>query len=106
MSSTTVALVQRNEGNLQTLSKEEIPKPDVEAHQMLVKVSHVAQNPTDVQSFDRNAFGDGSVFGCDFTGKVESIGKDVTRAAKGDTIAGLIWGGQYTIKAQIQMRHC
>ncbi|KAF7631976.1 hypothetical protein AFLA_012822 [Aspergillus flavus NRRL3357] len=27
------------------------------------KVSHVAQNPTDVQSFDSNAFGDGTVLG-------------------------------------------
>lgn len=46
-----------------------------------------------VQSFDSNAFGDGAVFGCDFTGVVEDVGNEVTRASKGDVVAGLIWGG-------------
>ncbi|PVI04403.1 hypothetical protein DM02DRAFT_639921 [Periconia macrospinosa] len=59
----------------------EIPVPPIDAQQLLVKVSHVAQNPTGVQSFDKNVFGDGSVFGCDFVGE-------------GDRIAGLIWGGE------------
>lgn len=46
-----------------------------------------------VQSFDRNAMGDGAVFGCDFAGTVEEVGKNVSRVKKGDEIAGLIWGG-------------
>lgn len=34
------------------------------------------------------------MLGCDFAGKVERLGKDVTKVAEGDTIAGLIWGGK------------
>ncbi|KAM5344922.1 hypothetical protein ACJ41O_010784 [Fusarium nematophilum] len=76
------------------LVKQEIPVPQPSEHQVLVKVSHVAQNPTDVQSFDSHAFGDGSVLGCDFVGVVEATGPNVTRISKGTTIAGLIWGGE------------
>lgn len=46
-----------------------------------------------VQSFDSNAFGDGTVLGCDFVGEVVELGSGVTRLAKGDIVAGLIWGG-------------
>lgn len=48
MAATAKALVQRNTSDgKQTLSLEALPKPKPEANQMLVKVSHVAQNPTD-----------------------------------------------------------
>ncbi|KAF4426982.1 Zinc-type alcohol dehydrogenase-like protein [Colletotrichum fructicola Nara gc5] len=47
-----------------------------------------------VQSFDGNAFGDGAVLGCDFVGTVEETGDQVNKLKKGDTIAGLIWGGE------------
>ncbi|KAJ5753908.1 GroES-like protein [Penicillium nucicola] len=76
------------------LSREDIPRPCPAEHQVLVKISHVAQNPTDVQSFDSNAFGDGVVLGCDFVGEVVDLGASVTRYAKGEVIAGLIWGGE------------
>jgi len=46
-----------------------------------------------VQSFDSNAFGDGTVLGCDFVGEVVELGSGVTRLAKGDIVSGLIWGG-------------
>lgn len=35
------------------------------------------------------------MLGCDFAGKIERLGKDVTKVAEGDTIAGLIWGGKW-----------
>ncbi|KAB8204626.1 zinc-binding dehydrogenase family oxidoreductase [Aspergillus parasiticus] len=66
------------------LVKESIPVPAPGPGQVLVKVSHVAQNPTDVQSFDSNAFGDGTVLGCDFVGEVVQIGVG----------GALIWGGE------------
>ncbi|KAL3459481.1 putative zinc-binding dehydrogenase family oxidoreductase [Aspergillus heterothallicus] len=92
---TNTALVVRvAEGQSPRLSKEEIPLPRPAANQVLVKLSHVAQNPTDVQSFDGNAFGDGAVLGCDFVGEVVELGSIVTRLAKGDIIAGLVWGGE------------
>lgn len=55
-----------------------------------------------VQSFDSNAFGDGAVLGCDFAGTVKDVGKDVGRAAKGDVIAGLVWGGMNSVSTA----HC
>ncbi|KAK5788675.1 hypothetical protein VI817_009633 [Penicillium citrinum] len=74
------------------LSNEEIPIPSPAEHQVLIKITHVAQNPTDVQSFDKNAFGDGAVLGCDFVGEVVKLGSSVKRYTKGDIVAGLIWG--------------
>ncbi|KAF1964489.1 hypothetical protein BU23DRAFT_585559 [Bimuria novae-zelandiae CBS 107.79] len=53
----------------------------------------MAQNPTDIQSFDTNALGDGSVFGCDFAGVVEEVGEKVKIVETGDVMARLIWGG-------------
>ncbi|KAF4966633.1 hypothetical protein FZEAL_10631 [Fusarium zealandicum] len=76
------------------LVKKEISPPSLEPHQVLVKVSAVAQNPTDVMGFDTNVYGDGAVLGCDFAGTVEQVGANVTRVSEGDTIAGLVWGGK------------
>ncbi|TDZ31093.1 Trans-enoyl reductase [Colletotrichum spinosum] len=76
------------------LAKRSITTPQPAANQVLVKVSHVAQNPTDVQSLDSNAFGEGAVLGCDFVGTVENIGSQARSHQKGDVIAGLIWGGE------------
>ena len=47
-----------------------------------------------VQCLDINAFGEDAVYGCDFAGIVEKVGKDVTAVRVGDRIAGLIWGGE------------
>ena len=47
-----------------------------------------------VQSLDGNAFGDGTVLGCDFVGTVEEAGKNVSLIRKGDTIAALTWDGE------------
>ncbi|KAL2686837.1 hypothetical protein Neosp_004379 [[Neocosmospora] mangrovei] len=88
------ALVVRTSGDNPILVKESLPTPKPGDHQLLVKVSHVAQNPTDVQSLDGNAFGDGAVLGCDFVGVVEETGPNVTGITKGTVVAGLIWGGE------------
>ncbi|KAJ5087175.1 zinc-binding dehydrogenase family oxidoreductase [Penicillium angulare] len=88
------AIVVRVADGVPTLSQENIDIPSLEGHQVLVKVSHVAQNPTDVQAFDNNAFGDGAVLGCDFVGEVVQLGSQVTELTKGDIVAGLIWGGE------------
>lgn len=92
MSSTLVQRVK--DGDQPRLIREPTPVPQPGPHELLVKVSHVGQNPTDVQSFDSNAFGDGTVLGCDFVGTVEKLGGEASRAKKGDIIAGLIWGGE------------
>ncbi|KAF7593986.1 hypothetical protein BBP40_010383 [Aspergillus hancockii] len=82
------------DGQSPKLVKESLPLPSPGRGQVLVKTSHIAQNPTDVQSLDSNAFGDGAVLGCDFVGVVIEVGKGVTRLAKGDVVAALIWGGE------------
>ncbi|GAB1202815.1 hypothetical protein APSETT445_001437 [Aspergillus pseudonomiae] len=87
-------VVRVSEGQSPKLVRESIPVPSPGPGQVLIKVSHVAQNPTDVQSFDSNAFGDGTVLGCDFVGEVVQVGAGVTRLTKGDIVAALIWGGE------------
>lgn len=47
-----------------------------------------------VRSFDMKIFGEGAILGCDFVGTVEELGSEGRRIAKGDVIAGLIWGGE------------
>ncbi|KAH6618425.1 hypothetical protein C7974DRAFT_30314 [Boeremia exigua] len=90
-----LALVQRlGTKNTPRLVVEHISAPKPADHELLVKVSHAGQNPTDVQCLDSNAFGDGAVLGCDFVGPVEDVGEEVTKAAKGDVVAGLVWGGE------------
>ncbi|PVH85258.1 GroES-like protein [Cadophora sp. DSE1049] len=84
------AIVQRNNA----LVEEDLPLPSLEKTQVLVKVIASSLNPTDVQSFDGDAFGDGAVLGCDFAGIIEEIGSSVTQLKRGDKIAALIWGGE------------
>ncbi|KAF3007824.1 hypothetical protein E8E13_010620 [Curvularia kusanoi] len=93
MSPKTYAQVQRG-GDKPKFALEEVEVPHPKEHEVLVKNKYVAQNPTDVQSLDGNAFGDGTVLGCDFVGEVEEVGQNVSRYKKGDTIAALIWGGE------------
>ncbi|KAH8664780.1 chaperonin 10-like protein [Ilyonectria robusta] len=66
---------------------------DAKTHS-LIKVAFAAQNPTDVLCFDNKIFGDGRVLGCDFAGRVDAVGSNVSRLKKGDKVAGLIWGGE------------
>ncbi|KAF6828330.1 Zinc-type alcohol dehydrogenase-like protein C2E1P3.01-like protein 4 [Colletotrichum plurivorum] len=91
-----------SDGGSATLVKKLIPVPTPAPNQALVKISHIAQNPTDVQSLDSNAFGDGAVLGCDFVGTVEETGSQVERLQKGDTVAGLIWGGELPRAGEIK----
>ncbi|KAJ0267974.1 hypothetical protein COL940_013843 [Colletotrichum noveboracense] len=66
--------------------------PLLQEHQVYVRVSHAAFNPTDRLALDVNAFGDGAVLGCDFAGEVVEAHPSVTKFAKGSSIAGFIWG--------------
>ncbi|RDW77805.1 hypothetical protein BP6252_05858 [Coleophoma cylindrospora] len=100
MPTTTTAIVQRNVPQ-PTLVQETFDLPDLTPTQVLVKVEISSLNPTDVLSFDGDAFGDGAVLGCDFAGTAEGVGSDVSRLKKGDKVAALIWGatvGSYAIQ--------
>ncbi|KFY27670.1 hypothetical protein V491_00787 [Pseudogymnoascus sp. VKM F-3775] len=91
----STALVTRvGENGKAYLSREKVELGQPQHNQVLVRIHSIAQNPTDVQSLDTNAFGDGAVLGCDFTGTVEAMGNKVSSLKIGDTIAGLVWGGE------------
>lgn len=97
-----------------SLEYKQIDIPEPGQGQVTVQIEYVAQNPTDgeqqqsnaseissvtlthsiVQSFDAAAFGDNSVYGCDFVGKVTALGPKTSLLKEGDRVAGLIWGGQ------------
>ncbi|GJC96409.1 zinc-binding oxidoreductase [Colletotrichum higginsianum] len=81
-------------GSAPVMVKKLIPVPEPAPNQALVKISHIAQNPTDIQSLDSNAFGADAVLGCDFVGVVEKTGDKCSKLAEGDTVAGLVWGGE------------
>ncbi|KAL1989491.1 hypothetical protein VTN49DRAFT_6688 [Thermomyces lanuginosus] len=87
-------VIQADADNNNKLVKQSVPIPEPGPGQALVRVQYAAQNPTDVQSFDAKVFGAGAILGCDFYGVVEKLGPGVTRVAKGDVVAGLIWGGE------------
>ena len=92
--SSSQALVCRPSNGKNHLSLESVPTPSLARHQVLVRTKAVAQNPTDVKSFDDNNVSDGAVLGCDFCGRVEKLGSDVTRVKVGDRIGGLIFPGE------------
>ncbi|KAL2878273.1 hypothetical protein SGCOL_006525 [Colletotrichum sp. CLE4] len=79
---------------LPDIVKKTIHVPQPASNQALVKVSHVAQNPTDIQALDRNAFGEGAILGCDFVGTVEETGDQAHKLNRGDLVAGFVWGGE------------
>jgi NADPH:quinone reductase-like Zn-dependent oxidoreductase len=91
-SSAEALVVKTNGSAASTLERRFIPVPSPCEHQVLVRISHVAQNPTDgtvppdlstrprpsltppVQSLDTKAFDDGAVLGCDFVETIEQLG--------------------------------
>lgn len=89
------AVVQRKKGDGYALVDETTKLPELEEHQVLVKVASAALNPTDAQSFDGDAFGDGAVLGCDFAGTVEKTASNVSKLKNGDKVAALVWGGKF-----------
>ncbi|WWC69904.1 uncharacterized protein I206_103847 [Kwoniella pini CBS 10737] len=90
----TAIVIQYDSEKNPSLAKQEISIQKPGKGQVLVKISHVAQNPTDVQSLDNKAFPEGAVLGCDFVGEIIELGEGITKFKVGDTIAALVWGGE------------
>lgn len=68
------------------------PLPTLRSDYILVKTIAVALNPTDWKHIDKLP-AVGALVGCDYSGTVEEIGKDVTKSfRKGDRIAGFAHG--------------
>ncbi|KAK5559138.1 hypothetical protein LTR46_003327 [Exophiala xenobiotica] len=88
------ALVCHPSGGKNRLAREDVEIPALKPRDILVRVLAVAQNPTDIKSFDQNRFGDGAILGCDFCGRVEDVGKEVARFQRGDRMSGFVRGGR------------
>ena len=96
------ALHHRCYGGPETLTLEDVSKPDVADDAVLVKVHAAAVNPLDwhymrgkpyVMRFDSGFGAPKNVrIGVDFAGIVEAVGKSVTRFAVGDRVFGLANG--------------
>jgi len=73
---------------------EELDIPKYGPKDLLIKVTHVAQNPTDWKHLHFGFSKPGSIVGCDFAGEVVEIGKEATgNYKKGDHVAGCVHGG-------------
>lgn len=73
----------------------DVPKPEIENHELLVKVHAVALNPSDYKHIDvispKNCIG-----GCDYAGEVVEVGKSAVGSWNvGDRVAGVVHGGLY-----------
>ncbi|CAF1245750.1 unnamed protein product [Adineta ricciae] len=73
---------------------ETLPLPPYGPKDLLIKVIHAAQNPTDWKHVQFGLAKPGSIVGCDFVGKVVKIGKEaVGDYKKGERVAGCVHGG-------------
>lgn len=77
-----------------TVAVEEIPVPEIDEDEVLIKNVAIALNPTDWKHVDFTT-NVGTIPGCDFSGTVVQIGKSVTNFAVGDHVAGFTQGGMY-----------
>lgn len=77
----------------QGVSVEEVPKPTVADHEILVHVHATALNPIDFKFIDFIA-PSGSLTGCDFAGVVAGAGPGAAATWQvGDRVAGFVQGG-------------
>ncbi|CAF1649675.1 unnamed protein product, partial [Adineta ricciae] len=74
---------------------EEFDLPKYGPKELLIKVTHVAQNPTDWKHVHFDLAKPGSIVGCDFAGEVVEVGSEaVGNYKKGERVAGCVHGGQ------------
>ncbi|CAF3339420.1 unnamed protein product [Rotaria socialis] len=76
------------------LAVEELALPKYGPNDLLIKVTHVAQNPTDWKHVHFGFAKPGSIVGCDFAGEVVEVGREATgNYTKGERVAGCVHGG-------------
>ncbi|KAJ5331673.1 hypothetical protein N7476_001456 [Penicillium atrosanguineum] len=84
MAATSNTLIVRTRSGEPQLVQERLPLPIPGKGQVQVKSKASIKMPLAMWA----------VLGCDFVGEVTKLGEGVTRLAKGDIIARLIWGGE------------
>ncbi|KAI0796243.1 GroES-like protein [Irpex lacteus] len=80
-----------------TIKIEERPVPTIGDDEVLVKVTAVAQNPTDWKHVEYLTVPN-TICGCEFAGHVVKTGKNVTSVAVGDLVSGMNHGSAYPDK--------
>ncbi|TFK91794.1 GroES-like protein [Polyporus arcularius HHB13444] len=81
--------------NLQ-VSVREHPVPNISDDDVLVKTVAISLNPTDYKHIDGKFGKAGSILGCDYSGVVVKVGKNVHSSPKvGDHVAGFVHGSAY-----------
>ncbi|ALL08592.1 oxidoreductase [Pedobacter sp. PACM 27299] len=91
------AIVLEEFGPAENLLYKEIPKPDIKAHEVLIKVKAISINPVDVKVRSRQAplaetliKHDPLILGWDLSGEVIEIGTEVSKFQIGDAVFGMV----------------
>ncbi|KAI0807670.1 GroES-like protein [Fomes fomentarius] len=71
------------------------PVPTIGDDDILVKTVALSQNPTDYKHVDYPIGKPGTILGCDFSGNVVKVGKNVTSPKVGDHVAGFVHGAAF-----------
>jgi NADPH:quinone reductase-like Zn-dependent oxidoreductase len=82
-------------GGPEVLFFEDVPQPEAGADEVLIRVHAAAVNPVDWKirdGYGKETFGHQlpHILGCDVSGVVEAVGKDVQRLKPGDAVYGYI----------------
>lgn len=77
-----------------TVAVEEVPVPTIADNEILAKTVAVAQNPTDWK-YVESITNTGTISGCDWSGNVVQVGKNVKDISVGDHVAAFVHGGNY-----------
>ncbi|KAJ3169715.1 hypothetical protein HK101_011439 [Irineochytrium annulatum] len=102
------ALVLQEDGSLKV---EQVPVPTLEDDEVLIRVVCAAQNPVDWKLIDFKAAKPGDVVGCDVSGTIVSIGRNVDTAAFkiGDRVATFVHAarvpGEGGFSEHVRARH-
>ncbi|KAK7694089.1 hypothetical protein QCA50_003665 [Cerrena zonata] len=73
---------------------EEILVPEIDDNDVLIKNDAIALNPTDWKHVYTVTI-PGTIVGCDFSGTIAKVGKNVTSFTIGDRVAGFTQGGHW-----------
>lgn len=104
------AIVIGQPGGADVLQLRQLPKPQPEAHEVLVRVHAAGVNRPDVLLRQGKYAGSGEVSGVvpglEISGIVEACGAKVTRWQPGDAVCALLAAGGYAEYAVVDARHC
>ena len=89
------AVVLTNWGGPENFTIQDVPKPTIQANEVLVKVRAFGVNPADFKTRTGNApysqkYSHPIILGWDMAGEIEEVGSDVTDFKTGDPVYGMV----------------